>query len=275
MKYISYSQYTQYINCPKQYELTYIHKLSIHKPSIHTIIGTSVHETIQYYYNNNKHEFDYKEYLLNRIEYNLTRELDVYEEKFISNNELISYYNSFSLILDIFFKNNNTYIDNKYEYIANEYEIKEHINILLSENNYNIGILGYLDLLFKYNDDYIIYDIKTSNKLWSKQQKNDLHKLSQLYIYKKLLSKKLNIPESNIKIYYIIFSIENNNIELYEPTINENNDILTNINQFITDVFTINGEFINKQFPITINEDNCIWCEYKGTPYCSKYNLSI
>ena len=44
---ISYSQYTMYANCPKQWKLSYVDGNRDFDPSIHLIFGTAMHETIQ------------------------------------------------------------------------------------------------------------------------------------------------------------------------------------------------------------------------------------
>ena len=49
MKKISYSQYSQWSNCPHKWKLNYIDKLSQFTDSIHTMFGTSMHEVLQTY----------------------------------------------------------------------------------------------------------------------------------------------------------------------------------------------------------------------------------
>ena len=44
---ISYSQYSLYKNCPKQYKLRYYDKLSTFTNNIHLIFGKAMHTTIQ------------------------------------------------------------------------------------------------------------------------------------------------------------------------------------------------------------------------------------
>src|SRR6056300_529326 len=44
---ISYSQYTMWANCPKQWKLTYMDGIKEFDPSIHLVFGTAMHETIQ------------------------------------------------------------------------------------------------------------------------------------------------------------------------------------------------------------------------------------
>jgi hypothetical protein len=46
-KSISYSQTLAYNTCPHQWALKYVKGLQEHKPSIHTVFGTAVHEVMQ------------------------------------------------------------------------------------------------------------------------------------------------------------------------------------------------------------------------------------
>jgi hypothetical protein len=46
---VSYSQYSMYQKCPKQWELAYIKGLRTFSQSIHTLFGTAFHETLQNY----------------------------------------------------------------------------------------------------------------------------------------------------------------------------------------------------------------------------------
>ena len=48
-KTISYSQFSMWSMCPQKWKLTYIDKHRMGGPSIHTVFGTSFHETIQWY----------------------------------------------------------------------------------------------------------------------------------------------------------------------------------------------------------------------------------
>lgn len=46
---VSYSQFSMFSNCPRQYKLRYIDKLSKKESSIHLVFGSSMHNTIQHY----------------------------------------------------------------------------------------------------------------------------------------------------------------------------------------------------------------------------------
>ena len=46
---VSYSQYSIWRKCPHQWYLNYFKGLASYSQSIHTIFGTSIHETLQNY----------------------------------------------------------------------------------------------------------------------------------------------------------------------------------------------------------------------------------
>ena len=46
---VSYSQYSMYQKCHKQWDLAYIQGLRTFSQSIHTLFGTAFHETLQTY----------------------------------------------------------------------------------------------------------------------------------------------------------------------------------------------------------------------------------
>ena len=46
---ISYSQLSLYNNCPHQWKLRYIDKITESESNIHLVFGTAMHETLQHY----------------------------------------------------------------------------------------------------------------------------------------------------------------------------------------------------------------------------------
>ena len=48
-KTISYSQYAMWSSCPQKWKLTYVDKIRLGGPSIHTVFGSAFHDTIQWY----------------------------------------------------------------------------------------------------------------------------------------------------------------------------------------------------------------------------------
>jgi len=49
MAHISYSQLSLYNECPKHWQLNYINKVSVFRPSIHLVFGSAMHTTLQTY----------------------------------------------------------------------------------------------------------------------------------------------------------------------------------------------------------------------------------
>jgi ATP-dependent helicase/DNAse subunit B len=49
-KTVSFSQYSLFNQCPHQWYLKYVKKLKDDSPSIHLIFGTSMHETLQLFF---------------------------------------------------------------------------------------------------------------------------------------------------------------------------------------------------------------------------------
>ena len=46
-KSVSYSQFSQYYQCPHKWYLTYVRKLAPYQASVHALFGTAMHETVQ------------------------------------------------------------------------------------------------------------------------------------------------------------------------------------------------------------------------------------
>ncbi len=84
---VSFSQYSMWSSCPQQYKLNYIDKLGESSGNIHTLFGSSMHETIQHYlsvmYGVSKKqadEIDLDRLLLDRMKENFTKEKEALSE---------------------------------------------------------------------------------------------------------------------------------------------------------------------------------------------------
>ncbi len=84
---VSFSQYSMWSSCPQQYKLNYIDKLGESSGNIHTIFGSSMHETIQHYlsvmYGVSKKqadEIDLDKLLLERLRENFKKEKEALSE---------------------------------------------------------------------------------------------------------------------------------------------------------------------------------------------------
>jgi len=250
-KQVSYSQYMQYVNCKKQYELTYIEGLSIRQPSIYTLIGTSIHETIQQYYDEQfPIKYNYSDILFSYIEKNIKIQSDKFQETFVNSTELNDFFVQSQVVLQKFVSNRTELISPELQYIKSEYELKCDLSFLGADARFRyINIIGFIDMLFKTIDGkYIIFDIKSSNKGWTIIDKKNKYKLFQLILYKKLLSLISNIDENDIEIKYLFLEYGTGEVNVFTPNLSKinENELFNEFRDFIFDVFDENGMYIQR-----------------------------
>ena len=121
MKRISYSQYSQWSNCPHKWKLNYIDKLSQFTDSIHTMFGTSLHEVLQTYltvmYNDTVKMADalpLEDMLLHRMKFNYTKIMEKNGGvEFVKQSEMEEFYQHGLLILEWFKKKRGQYFSKK------------------------------------------------------------------------------------------------------------------------------------------------------------------
>lgn len=277
---VSYSQYSMYKNCPRQYKLRYIDKLSTYESSIHLIFGTAMHETIQLYlttlYKSSKTKAD--DLNLDNI---LAEQLSIAfkndKEKSIDGSlpctqtELEEFYGDGRRILK-WLKSNTSKFYKKRGYLLHGIEL--HLDVQLKDN---VWFTGFIDVCIynKETDTYTIIDLKTSTKGWSQWQKSDKIKISQLLLYKKFFSEKFNIPLDKINVEYQILKrklidtgFSNPRISRFVPAHGtpSTNKTYTDFVKFINEVFNNDGSFKEGEYPKTpgIDQRNCKFCEFLG-----------
>lgn len=114
--------------------------------------------------------------------------------------ELMTIYKDASSIFKWFVHNRKKYFSkNEYDLAGIEHELYEDINE-------HIKFKGFIDILLKKkgSDEYLIIDLKTSQRGWTPKNKKDPMKRSQLIFYKKFLSDQLGIPLENITVKFLI-----------------------------------------------------------------------
>lgn len=231
---ISFSELSDFLHCPHKWDLLYRQGLRIKEPSIHTIFGTSIHNTIQNYlkvmYNESikkADEIDFVEMLSDELHNNLKKEFGE-KEITIEANELQEFYKDGLEILKYFKKKRHLYFPKKgYELVGVEVPIN--YNLIEFKNiKKKLNFVGFADIIIKHTNTntYKIIDIKTSTKSWGKYKKNDKILRSQLVFYKIFFSKMMNVPINSIEIeYFIVKRKINENLEfpdkriqLFEPS---------------------------------------------------------
>ena len=279
---VSYSQFGMYSSCQEQFKLNYIDKLGISNANIHLIFGSSMHEVIQHFldimYNVTKKQalqLNLNQMLQDKLVEHFKKEKEkMGEDDPCTKEELQEFYEDGVKILE-YFRNklDKLYSKTGFELVA----IEQRLN---AEVKPGVNFIGFIDVLLKdkTTGDYIIIDLKTSTRGWSKYQKNDKVKISQMLLYKKFYSDKFDIPLDKIKVEYQILKRK-----LFEgadfpipriskfvpangkPSVNKAwNGFLG----FVNSVYGDEGQVIQEVFPPNKGKQ-CDWCEFKTRQLCS------
>ena len=285
-KTVSFSQYSIYKNCPQQWYLNYVKKLQPFKPSIHLIFGTAFHETLQNYlqvmYDTSATEAD----KIHLPTYFKTKLIELYKQNseaghFSSPEELNEFYEDAVAILDFFKRKRGLFFSKKKCKLVG---IEIPIMAPLLEGYETIKMKGFIDLVIydEALDKYKIYDIKTSTRGWSDYEKKDQTKVNQILLYKRFFSMLKNVPEDKIDVEFFIVRRKINESLEYAPArvqewipangVKKVKDAVEDIQNFVKDVFTVDGEYIEKNYPK--NTSKCRFCPYLDRPdLCNRENL--
>ena len=178
---ISYSQMSIFRSCAHRWKLQYKDKIKKFDSSIHTVFGTSIHESLQHYldvaYEKSfaaaNREIDLNEDFQHRF-------ISEYQSQYKKNknthfsdaSEMREFFEDGVAILDWFKKKRSRYFNKKGTYLVGcELPIAIAPNKMFS----NVLYMGYLDVV-TYNertDTFKIIDIKTSTKGWNSYAKKD------------------------------------------------------------------------------------------------------
>ena len=281
---VSYSQFGMYSSCQQQFKLNYIDKLGISNASIHLIFGSAMHEVIQHFldvmYNVTKKQalqLNLEQLLQDKLVEHFKKEKEkMGEDDPCTKEELQEFYEDGVKILEYFTnKLDKLYSKTGFELVA----IEQRLN---AEVKPGVNFIGFIDVLLKdkTTGDYIIIDLKTSTRGWSKYQKSDKVKISQMLLYKKFYSDKFDIPLDKIKVEYQILKRK-----LFEgadfpipriskfvpangkPSVNKAwNGFLG----FVNSVYGDEGQVIQEVFPPNKGKQ-CDWCEFRTRNLCSAW----
>ena len=280
---ISYSQLSLYTNCPHQWKLRYIDKITESESNIHLVFGTAMHETLQHYL-----DVMYKHTVKKADEINLPKFLQkalITEFKKAeetdgkppcTKEQLKEFFEDGLQILDFFKKKRGEYFSkNGWELVG----IEKPINVELKGK---LRIIGFLDIVMydKIGNRIKIIDIKTSTNGWNKWMKKDENKTAQLLLYKQFYSKQYGFPVENIDVEYFIVKrklYENamfpqKRVQKFSPASGtvSMNKLAKKLKTFMDDAFTEDGERIDKEYEKKPSKKACKWCEFRKTEYCSE-----
>ena len=285
-KNISYTQLSAWMECPHRWADMYINK-NKQPPSIHLTFGTAIHETLQEYMEKMYNEgmpaadgFDMHADFQQRI-------LDLYAETkeklgehYSNNDELIEFVNDGLNIIDYFSTHRQEHFQ-KYGWKLLGIEMP--ILIAPHEDYPNVKLMSKLDLVMfdETTHQVIIWDIKTSTRGWTKYDKENKIKTSQMVMYKKYFAEQYNIPVDIIDCKYFIvkrkipanpkYPIMKSRIQKFKPTSGKNtmNKLEKNIKSFIEDVF-VEGTHIYDTENVAKILENTPKCKSKWCQTCNK-----
>ena len=277
-KTISYSQFSVYNECPLKWKLLYKDNLQIYQPTIHTVFGTAMHETIQAYITKMYEEsgaaadrMDLDELFEDRFRETYSSEYKKNKNvHFSSSPEMREFYDDGLAIINFLKKKRNVYFS-----IKNWHLVGCEIPIVINPTDQYKNLLykGYLDLVL-YNEvtnKLKIIDFKTSTRGWNDDTKKDENKQFQLILYKHYLSKQFNVPEENIDVEFVILKrkiweeseFPQSRIQEYAPPSGKvkMNKAKTALNKFLDECFELDGTFKPTDHQPTVNK-NCQYCPF-------------
>jgi hypothetical protein len=219
---------------------------------------------------------DTKAFLKEKMREFFLKESNEGKDPICSKEELVEFLEDGNLILDYFqkSKNFNNFFSLKHDELI---AIEQPINTKISEN---VNFLGFIDLVIrsKFNGKYKIIDFKTSTKGWSKYQKSDPIKNTQILLYKKFYAEMLKISEDMIEVEFIILKRKVAEVEDYTiPRISRHvpasgkpsvNKAWKGFTEFVESVFDKDGKY---RMDITYPKKPsklCGWCEFLERGLC-------
>jgi len=253
-KNISYTQLSAWSECPHRWKQMYIDKIK-QPPSIHLSFGTAMHETLQEYmelmYNKGQQhadEFDAHSDFQERFLALYKADVDKKGEHFATQKELIEFTNDGLNIIDFFLKYRQ---DHFHKHGWKLLGIEMPILLAPHEDYPNVKLMGKLDLVMfdETMHRVVIWDIKTSTRGWTKYDKENKLKTSQMVMYKKYFAEQYNVPVESIDVRYFIvkrkipenprYPIMKSRIQKFEPSSGKTtqNKMVKNMRAFIEDVF--------------------------------------
>ena len=277
---ISYSQFSQWVQCPHKWKLKYIDGYGQFTDNIYTIFGSSVHSVLQTYLTlmysesiKKANELPMEEMLMLEMKKNYIQAKEKFEGVNLTNaDEMNEFYLQGCEMIDYFKKKRSMYFSKKgYELVG----IERPLNYKLPKN---INFVGFMDVVIKdtIRDRIKIIDIKTSTMGWNKWAKADKNKTNQLLLYKQFYSKQYNFPLDKIDVEFFIvkrklyenMDFPQKRIQVFSPASGKPsiNKVIKRLDEFISDGFDNDGNHYIKEYRKEPSTKNCKWCEYKTKP---------
>jgi hypothetical protein len=288
---VSFSQYSTWLNCPHQWKLNYVDKKYQFDQSIHTVFGTAIHNTIQWWLPEHfadpkkakKWDVDpiFKEYLIEEFK-NAEVEDSEGNKFFVCDMDTLQeFYEDGCAILDHVLKYGKDFFPTK-DFRLVGCEVK-----LLIPIKKNIYFKAYLDIVIhdtKLNEYHII-DLKTSTRGWYEFQKKDPKKLHQILLYKKFFAERFNVELDQIHPRFIILKrkiTENSEfiirrLSKFEPSHGKVSmkRMMDSWESFLTECFDENGKYQIDKIKPNSSKQSCKYCPYNDNKDLCSYSYYL
>ena len=283
-KVTSFTQYSMWSNCPAQWDKSYIQRITKGEPSIHTVFGSAMHDTIQQWldvvFNRSMlmaRTMDLSDILKDRLIVHFKRDTvgEGDNKIFVCDKQtLIEFYYDGVEILNWLQKNLEKFFST-IEWVLEGVEIPLNVEV-----KPNVFYRGYLDIVLRHKitGAVKIIDLKTSTKGWNKWKKEDPVVRDQLLIYKLFYSNKFNIPEDAVSVdFYILrrkLPEESDwpipRVSRFTPSNKKPsmNKMKKRFKHFLDACYGPEGQFIPEQ-KHTPSKSACRFCPYNQTEHCS------
>jgi hypothetical protein len=272
---VSYSQFSMWSSCPHKWYLTYVENKQPYQASIHTVFGTAFHETLQQYitvmYSESgatADKLDLEAIFQERFREVYSKEYKAAGAHFSNAEEMGSFFDDGITMLTWIRKNRNRlFTIRKMRLLGIE------LPLLLKIAN-NIYYKAFIDFAL-YDEDLnkvYIYDIKTSTRGWSDNEKRDDQKVAQILLYKEYFAQQFGWDVEQIEVEFFIvkrkiyeqaeYPIPR--VQSFKPASGKNKrrQTIENFNAFVKDCFDEVGKPQIKSYLKNVGEKSCKWCPY-------------
>jgi hypothetical protein len=262
--------------CPHRWALKYIENKEPYQASIHTVFGTAFHETIQSYITTMYEisgaaadKMDLESLFQERFREVYAKEYKASGAHFTDAIEMSEFFDDGIAILKwLKSRRNKIFTIRKMKLLGIE------LPLLLKLTN-NIYYKAFIDFAL-YDEDLnkvYIYDIKTSTRGWSDNEKRDDQKTAQVLLYKEYFARQYGWDVEQIEVEFFIvkrkiyeqaeYPIPR--LQSFRPASGKNKrkQAIDNFDTFIKDCFDEVGKPQIKSYLKNVGEKSCKWCPYK------------
>lgn len=280
-KFVSYSQFSTWKNCPKQWKLNHVDKLRVYDASIHTIFGDAMHFVLQEYLTimytqtiKKSEEYDTSKALLEQLKSGYAKALEKGDGTHFTNKEQLSeFYLDGVEILNWIKKKRKMFFSPKQEEL-----VGIEVPLITRTKNPNVHLNGFIDIVFKdkINGRIKIKDFKTSTNGWNKWAKQDENKVNQLLLYKIYFAQQYDLDIDTIDVEYFILkrkidldsAFPQRRVQVFVPSQGKisYNRVIRDFERFLDSCFLPDGSYnllTNYIANKGKNGKNCQWCDFK------------